>query len=109
MEPCKILHATSRGLESVMDHQPQIVMGLNFCHFPSKFSPCLSGATAGRRFSLDHELLTRQRKVNANVTLLPFSVVAVRNLNGHAAARDSTVKGVELRGLLADPILHHRG
>src|SRR5579872_399147 len=61
------------------------------------------------RFALDHDFLSRQRQVDAHVKRFPFSVMAVRNLNGHAASENAMVKSLEFHGLATNPILNFGG
>jgi hypothetical protein len=103
MKSGEILHAAPRGLERVMNHEPQIMMRLQFLYFSGYRSPGLSGPAARSGLALNDNFLAGHHQVNANVTLFPLPVVAVRNLNGDTAAQDAVIECFEFFRLLQDP------
>jgi len=106
LKPREILYAARCGFERVMNDQPEIVMRLDLCDLSGQLRSGFSGSARGRRLPGDDEFLTRQRKVDANVTLLPFPVVPMRKFNSHTAVDDLRVEGLQLFCLLADPLFY---
>jgi hypothetical protein len=106
----KILDPSARGFERVMDHQLKIGMwrlGLGATR-GSRISHSESPVNHNR-LALNYNFLARQGQIDANVERFALLVVAVRELNRHAASDDTVVKSFEFPGLCSNAILYFVG
>jgi hypothetical protein len=98
-----LLQLAARDFEGVPDRHVDIFMRrrqfLTFCLFFATLP--LEGAVQSG-FVVRHDFGARNGQIDADVKLVFTVLVSVRDLDHHAAARNTIVKLFELRRLLAD-------
>lgn len=106
----KILDAAPRGFEGFVNDKLQIgVCRPGRCRARgSTFSISVNPVRCGG-LALDDDFLSGQGQVDANVEGFAFLVMAVRELNGHAARHDAVVERFEFLGLFANPVFYLGG
>jgi len=108
--PGKVPDAASRGFESFMDHQLKTGMrrfGWQVEGIRGRSNHRIPVDSNGLAF--DNYFLAGQGQINANVEWFALLVVAVRNLQLHAASDDAMAEGFEFLSLCADPDLYFGG
>jgi hypothetical protein len=106
----KVLNATSRGFERIVNYQLNVGvrrLGLRVTR-SGRFS-IHSSPMDRNRHALDDNFLSGQSQVDANVEWFALLVMAVRDLNCHAATDDAMVERFEFLGLCSNPILYLSG
>ena len=95
----KILNAASSSFERVMNYQLKIgVRRLGWRVTRNRGFSIHGRPVDHNRLAFDDNFLSRQIQVDANVEGFALLVMAVRNLNRHAASDDAVVEGFEFFG-----------
>jgi hypothetical protein len=104
--PSIVLQLPLRCLECVTnDHVKVFVWRLHVqALHPLVLRPLLHGAVK-RRLVFNHQLLTRNSKINPDMVRVARAVMSMERLHHHAAARRPPVIRIQLGCLLSDPLL----